>query len=59
MGRDYLHLAEMEFRNIRDSREPMMFPLPKLLLAVAQDEQTGRETLKLVKPLLEKVIKIC
>jgi hypothetical protein len=45
----------MEFLNIRDSREPMMLPLSKLLFAVAQDEQTRRETLKLVKPLLEKV----
>ncbi len=32
-----------------------MFPLSKLLLCVAQDEQTKKETLKLVKPLLEQV----
>jgi hypothetical protein len=53
--RDYLHFAEMEFKNIRDTREPMMFPLSKLLLCIAQDEHTKKETLKLVKPLLEQV----
>ena len=53
--RDYLQFAEMEFKNIKDTREPMMFPLSKLLLCVAQDEQTKKETLKLVKPLLEQV----
>ncbi len=45
----------MEFKNIRDTREPMMFPLSKLLLCIAQDEHTKKETLKLVKPLLEQV----
>ena len=33
--RDYLTFAETEFANIRDSHEPMMFPLPKLLLCLA------------------------
>ncbi len=34
--RDYLALAEEEFRAIRESGEPMMFPLPRLLIAIAQ-----------------------
>ena len=45
----------MEFKNIRDTREPMMFPLSKLILSIAQDEHTKKETLTLVKPLLEQV----
>ena len=53
--RDYLHFAEMEFKNIRDTREPMMFPLSKLILSIAQDEHTKKETLAIVKPLLEQV----
>jgi hypothetical protein len=53
--RDYLRFAEMEFKSIRETREPMMFPLSKLILSIAQDEHTRKETLKLVKPLLEQV----
>ena len=53
--RDYLHFAEMEFKNIRDTREPMMFPLSKLILSIAEDDQTKKATLSLVKPLLEQV----
>lgn len=53
--RDYLAFAEAEFQAIRDSGEPMMFPLPKLLLCIAQDDNSSKETLRLVKPFLEKI----
>ncbi len=53
--RDYLDLAEDEFRAIRESCEPMMFPLPRLLLAIAQDEVTTRATLRRVRPFLERM----
>ena len=33
----------------------MLFPLPKLLLCIAKDEKSSRKTLKLIKPLLEKM----
>jgi hypothetical protein len=39
----------------QDTQEPMMFPLSKLILSIAQDEHTKKETLTLVKPLLEQV----
>ena len=39
--RDYLTFAETEFANIRDSHEPMMFPLPKLLLCLASGMTTS------------------
>ena len=52
---DYLKYAETEFEGIRDSKDPMLFPLPKLLLCIAKDEKSSRKTLKLVKPLLEKM----
>ena len=52
---DYLGIAEDEFRAIRESGEPMMFPMPKLLLCIAQDENTKKDTLRLVKPFLEKI----
>ena len=53
--RDYLEFAETEFQNIRDSNEPMMFPLPKLILSIAKDEKSRKGTLKKVKPYLESI----
>ncbi len=53
--RDYLALAEEEFAAIRDSGEPMMFPLSKLLLCIAQDELSRRSTLRKVLPYLERM----
>ncbi len=53
--RDYLNYAETEFTNIRDSREPMMFPFPKLILSIAKDEKSTRKTLRKVKPFLVKI----
>ena len=56
--RDYLHFAENEFQNIRDSNEPMMFPLSKLMLSIATGahrDASRKKTLKIVKPLLEKI----
>jgi hypothetical protein len=48
--------GEKSFLNwTQDTREPMMFPLSKLILSIAQDEHTKKETLTLVKPLLEQV----
>lgn len=32
-----------------------MFPMPKLLLTIAQDEMSTKETLRLVKPFLERI----
>ena len=34
--RDYLSFAENEFQNIKDSHEPMMFPLPKVSAAFSR-----------------------
>ena len=53
--RDYLKFAETEFSNIKESNEPMMFPLPKLLLSIAQADQSRKGTLRIVKPFLEKI----
>ena len=53
--RDYLDFAETEFENIRDSNEPMMFPLSKLLLSIAKDEKSRKGTLRKVKPYLESI----
>ncbi len=53
--RDYLSMAEDEFRAIRESGEPMMFPLPRLLISIAQDDVTSRTTLKVVRPFLERM----
>ena len=53
--RDYLDFAELEFENIRDSNEPMLFPLPKLLLLIAKDEKSRKGTLRKVKPYLESI----
>ena len=53
--RDYLNFMENEFENIRDSRDPMLFPLPKLMLCIAKDEKSSRKTLQKIKPLLEKM----
>ena len=53
--RDYLDFAELEFQNIRDSGEPMLFPLSKLLLSIAKDEKSRKGTLRKVKPYLESI----
>ena len=54
--RDYLKIAEAEFDAIRDSHDPMLFPIPKLLLCIAKDDKsTSRKTLKMIKPLLAKM----
>ena len=53
--RDFLSISENEFENIRDSRDPMLFPLPKLLLCIAKDEKSSRKTLRMIKPMLEKM----
>merc|ERR1711981_595410 len=53
--RDYLNFAEVEFENIRDSNEPMLFPLSKLLLSIAKDEKSRNGTLRKVKPYLESI----
>ena len=52
---DYLKIAREEFENIRDSRDPMLFPMPKLLLCIASDDKSSNSTLKIIKPLLEKM----
>ena len=33
----------------------MMFPLSKLLISIATDEKSSKRTLRLVKPLLERI----
>ena len=53
--REYLKLAEGEFENIRESKDPMLFPMPKLLLCIAKDDKSNGKTLKMIKPLLEKM----
>ena len=53
--REYLKIAVEEFQNIRESRDPMLFPLPKLLIFIATDDKSANNTLKLIKPLLEKI----
>ena len=53
--RDYLSIAEEEFAAIRESGEPMMFPLPKLLLCIAKDDRSPRRTLRAVRPFLERM----
>uniref|UniRef100_A0A0K2T9N0 Putative LOC100870657 [Apis florea] n=1 Tax=Lepeophtheirus salmonis TaxID=72036 RepID=A0A0K2T9N0_LEPSM len=53
--RDYLGFAEQEFNDIRDSTEPMMFPIQKLILSIATDEKSSIKTLRLVHKHLEKI----
>ncbi|TRY61383.1 hypothetical protein TCAL_01483 [Tigriopus californicus] len=53
--KDYLNIALEEFQNIQESREPMMFPFPKLIVCIAQDEMSTKDTLQRVKPFLEKI----
>lgn len=53
--KDYLNIALEEFQNIQESREPMMFPFPKLIICIAQDEMSTKDTLQRVKPFLEKI----
>ena len=53
--RDYLDFAQTEFENIRDSNEPMLFPISKLLLSIAKDEKSRKGTLRKVKPHLESI----
>merc|ERR1712223_290147 len=53
--RDYLDFAETEFQNIRDSSEPMLFPLSNLIFSIAKDEKSRKGTLRKVKPYLEAI----
>ena len=38
------------FQDIRDSQEPMMFPLEKMLFAIANDAKATRSVLETIKP---------
>ena len=53
--RDYLDIVQTEFQNIQESNEPMMFPLHKLIICIAQNDSTTKKTLRKVKPFLEKI----
>merc|ERR1719410_3340548 len=50
-------LAEVEnmFQDIRDSQEPMMFPLEKILFALATDSKATRSILEIIKPKIERI----
>merc|ERR1719330_1736598 len=50
-------LAEVEnmFQDIRDSQEPMMFPLEKILFALASDSRATKYILESIKPKIEKI----
>ena len=38
------------FQDIKDSQEPMMFPLEKILFALATDSKATRSILESIKP---------
>ena len=38
------------FQDIKDSQEPMMFPLEKILFALATDSKATRSILEIIKP---------
>ena len=51
----YVKISKIILFDFYSSKDPMLFPLPKLLLCIAKDEKSSRRTLKLIKPLLEKM----
>lgn len=54
--RDYLAFCQTEFDSIRESKEPMMFPLAKLMLCLASDPHAGRK--KVLTRVLQHLEKI-
>ena len=47
---DWLRDADHVFQDIRDSMEPMMFPLEKMLFALASDANSTKYVLEALKP---------
>merc|ERR1711915_286685 len=52
---DWLRDVDSVFRDIRDSQEPMMFPLEKMLFALASDSRATKFVLETIKPKIEKI----
>ena len=53
--KDYLDIMHTEFENIQESNDPMMFPLKKLIICIAENPASSKSTLRKVKPFLEDI----
>eukprot|EP00092_Neocalanus_flemingeri_P014188 GFUD01015307.1.p1 GENE.GFUD01015307.1~~GFUD01015307.1.p1 ORF type:complete len:2572 (+),score=650.46 GFUD01015307.1:122-7837(+) len=52
---DWLSDVDSVFQDIKDSQEPMMFPLEKMLFALASDARATKFVLETIKPKIEKI----
>jgi len=52
---DWLVDVDSVFMDIKDSQEPMMFPLEKMLFALAADSRATKFVLETIKPKIEKI----
>merc|ERR1739838_1267839 len=52
---DWLADVDSVFKDIKDSQEPMMFPLEKMLFALASDYKATKFVLETIKPKIEKI----
>lgn len=52
---DWLADVDSVFKDIKDSQEPMMFPLEKMLFALATDSRATKFVLETIKPKIEKI----
>jgi len=52
---DWLADVDSVFKDIKDSQEPMMFPLEKMLFALAVDSRATKFVLETIKPKIEKI----
>jgi len=52
---DWLVDVDSVFMDIKDSQEPMMFPLEKMLFALAADSRATKFVLETIKPKIERI----
>jgi protein Jumonji len=52
---DWLVDVDSVFMDIKDSQEPMMFPLEKMLFSLAADSRATKFVLETIKPKIEKI----
>ncbi|XP_070507346.1 uncharacterized protein Jarid2 isoform X2 [Chironomus tepperi] len=52
---NWLDTAHLDFKDIQDSCEPMMFSLEQLLFAIANDQRSKEDTIKKILPMLKEV----
>ncbi|CAG9799318.1 unnamed protein product [Chironomus riparius] len=52
---NWLDTAHLDFKDVQESCEPMMFSLEQLLFAIANDQRSKEETIKKILPMLKEV----